>query len=63
MTEHDRRSNWKAVHSLCGPVWPVILDDLVRYAVEPTDSAVRCGRLDMIAYILDSVIAIEEEEK
>jgi hypothetical protein len=61
MTEQERRSNWTSAHSLCGPVWPAVLDDLVQFAMVPTDPAVRCGRLDVIAYILDSVIANPED--
>ena len=40
--------------------WRPILADLIQVAMSVPDPTVRCGRLDMVAHILESLTPLEE---
>lgn len=54
MTDKDRRSAWKAIAS--EPSWLTCERDLLVFAGSENDPAIRCGRMDVVTYIRDSII-------
>lgn len=60
MPEHERRDASRKLAS--APTWPTVYADLIGFAQSAQDPAVRCGRLDVLAYLQESIIGTSEDE-
>ncbi len=58
--EKDRRTLYQAL--AMHPQWQRVKADLILFACSEKDPAVRCGRLDLLAYLEDSIIGSVPEE-
>jgi hypothetical protein len=58
LAERNRRQRYIILSQT--PEWRYILLDLTQLAMAEPDPAVRAGRLDMIAHILESLTPLEE---
>lgn len=58
--EDQRIKLWQAVQAGIGQHWPLALADVIQFAGQADDPMVRCGRLDVVTYILDSMLPHQE---
>lgn len=59
-SDAERRSAYKAVAA--SSAWQAVLADLILFACSEKEPAVRCGRMDMVAYIEDALIGTPLDE-
>lgn len=61
-TDKERRSAWQVI--AMQPAWLECTRDLILFCCsELGNSEVRCGRLDVLAYIEDSIIGTPDTEE
>jgi hypothetical protein len=58
LAERNRRQRYVVLAQ--APEWKPILADLIQVAMSVPDPTVRCGRLDMVAHILESLTPLED---
>jgi len=58
----DRERHRKALYVALAqaPEWPRVLHDLLQFAASTPDPRVRCGREDLVLYMVESSLALPE---
>ena len=60
MTRPPIAARVPAYHELA-PVWPVLLGDVLRFALQASDASVKCGRLEVFAFLVTLPQQVEEQ--
>jgi len=60
MTRPPIAARVPAYHELA-PVWPVLLGDVLRFALQAADPPVKCGRLEVFAFLVTLPQQVDEQ--